>query len=257
MPPIERPQNLVDRARVALDRLFAFEIPHDEVERVRAGDHHRRDRRRIVGALVIVDGDQPVHERARGHQGDVAERAAAHLFLAGEPFAAEALGVADDGVELGVGDRLEHAGGLGEIGRQRLFDQHRHAALHRRHDRLDVQVLVGGDDRGGDFRPRQQLAMAGGDEIGADAGADIAAAIVIELGDADPLDRGMARRHLAAEQPDAAGADDGEPDALGVLLHTFSPARFLALSSAMPEIVSLVSGRSIGVFRSADKSAAL
>ncbi len=118
-------------------------------------------------------------------------------------------------------------------------------------------MLVGGDDGAGDFRPRQQFAMAGGDEIGADLGADIAAAIVIELGDADPFDRGMARRHFAAEQADAAGADDGEADALGALSHTFSPARFFCLSSAMPEIVSLVSGRSIGSLRSADRSAAL
>ncbi len=181
----------------------------------------------------------------------------AHLLLAGEPFAAEALGVADHGVELGVGDRLEHARRLGEIGGKRLFDQHRHAALDRCEDRLDMQMLVGGDDGGGDFRPRQQLAMAGGDEIGADARADIAAAIVIELGDADPFHRGMARRHFAAEQADAAGADNGEADALGVLLHTFKPARFLRLSSAMPEIVSLESGRSTGSLRSADRSAAL
>src|SRR6185437_10642853 len=39
--------------------------------------------------------------------------------------------------------------------------------------------------------------------------------------------------------------------------HTFSPARFLAFSSAMPEIVSLDSGRSTGSLRSADRSAAL
>src|SRR5579862_4357036 len=99
--------------------------------------------------------------------------------------------------------------------------------------------------------------MTGGDEIGADAGRDVTAAIMIELGDADPFHRRMPRRHLAAKQADPAGADDGQPDALGILLHTFSPARFLALSSAMPEIVSLVSGRSMGSLRSADKSAAL
>ena len=152
---IKRPEHLVDRAGVALDRLFAFEIPHDDVECVRAGNHHRRDRRRIVGALVIVDRDQPIHERARRHHGDVAKRAAPHLLLAGEPFAPEALGIADHGVKLGVGDRLEHARRLRKIGGKRLFDQHRHAALDRRQNRIDVKMLVGGDDRGGHFRPRQ------------------------------------------------------------------------------------------------------
>src|ERR1700731_18885 len=99
--------------------------------------------------------------------------------------------------------------------------------------------------------------MTGGDEIGADAGRDVAAAIVIELCNTDPFHCRVPRRHLAAKQADPAGADDGQPDALGVLLHTFSPARFFCLSSAMPEIVSLVSGRSTGSLRSADKSAAL
>jgi len=82
-----------------------------------------------------------------------------------------------------------------------------------------VEVLVGGDDRGGDFRPRQQLAMIGRDEIRADARANVAAAIVIELGNADPFDGGVTRRHFAAEQADAAGADNGETDALGGFLH--------------------------------------
>src|ERR1700685_4403507 len=99
--------------------------------------------------------------------------------------------------------------------------------------------------------------MTGGDEIGADTGGDVAAAIMVELGDANPFHYRMTRRHLAAEQADPAGADDGQPNALGVLLHTLSPARFLALSSAMPEMVSLVSGRSMGSLRSADRSAAL
>ena len=148
---VERAQHLVDRARVAFDRRLRFEVPHAHVERVRAGDHHRRDRRRIVGALVVVDRDQPVHEGARCHQRHIPERAGAHLLLAGEPFAAEALRVADHRVDLGVLDDLEHAGGLREVGRERLLDQQRNAALGRREDRLDMQVLVGRDDRAGDL----------------------------------------------------------------------------------------------------------
>src|SRR5579883_495183 len=120
-----------------------------------------------------------------------------------------------------------------------------------------MQMFIGANKRRGDFGPRQKLAMAGGEIVGANPRRDIAAAVVVEFGDADPLDRGMPRRHLAAKQADPAGANDGEADAFGVPFHAFNPARLRCLSSAMPEIVSLVSGSSIGSLRSADKSAAL
>ena len=119
--------------------------------------------------------------------------------------------------------------------------------------RIDVQVLVGGDDGGGHFRPRQELAVARGDEIGADARADVAAAVGALLRDADPFDRRMARRHLATEQPDAAGADDGEPDTPGVLPHRRPPAA----AAATADSASLLSGRSTGSLSSAEMSAAV
>ena len=187
---VERAQHLVDRARVAFDRRFLFEVPHAHVERVRAGDHHRRDRRGIVGALVIVDRDQPVHEGARCHERDIPERAGAHLLLAGEPFAAEALGVADDRVDPGILDDLEHARRLRQVGRERLLDQQRNAALGGGEDRLDMQVLVGRDDGAGDFGALEQLDVALRDEIGADLRRDFAGAVRVLLGEPDPFTAG-------------------------------------------------------------------
>ena len=67
--------------------------------------------------------------------------------------------------------------------------------------------------------PLDQLDMALRDEIGADLGRDVAGAVRILLGKPDPLHRRMAVRHLAAEQPDAAAADDGEPDVCGLRSH--------------------------------------
>ncbi len=62
-------------------------------------------------------------------------------------------------------------------------------------------------------------------------------------------------------KPDPAAADDGETDVLGLGSHDFtatlSPVRNLALKSATAAMVSLVSGRSIGSLRSADRSAAV
>ena len=94
-------------------------------------------------------------------------------------------------------------------------------------------------------------------------GADFAGAVRVLLGKPDPFDRRMAGRHLAAEQPDAAAADDREPDVGRLRFHDFFIAGLIAravssaLRSAIAEIVSLVSGRSTGSPRSADRSAAL
>ena len=116
-----------------------------------------------------------------------------------------------------------------------------------------MQMLVGGDDDAGDLGTFEQLAVVLGDEVGADLFRDIKPAVVVLLGDADPLHRRMARRDLAAEQPDPPGADDGEPDALGLAsAHRRAPA-----ISATADSVAFDSGRSIGSLRSAERSAAV
>ncbi len=185
-------QHLVDRARVALDRRLGLHVPHDDVERVRAGDHHRRDGLGIVRALVVVDGDQPVHEGAAGDERHVAERAGAHLLLGGEPLAAKALRIADDGVDLGLLDGLQHARGLGEIGRQRLLDQQRQrraraAARMGATCRCSSVAMMAAVTSG----RLQQLAVVLGDEVGADLAADLSGPVGVLLGEPDPLDRGV------------------------------------------------------------------
>ena len=185
----------------------------------------------IVGALVIVDRDEPVHEGARGDQRDVAERAGAAFLLGRQPAAAKPLRIADHGVELGVLDRFEHLFGFDEIGRQRLLDQHRQPALDRHHDRIDVQMLVGGDNGAGHFRPLEQFDMALRHEVGADFLPDFAGAIRVLFGEADPFDRRMARRHLAAEQPDASAADDGEADPFCITTAHRPPPTLLCILS--------------------------
>ncbi len=107
--------------------------------------------------------------------------------------------------------------GFGQVGRERLFDQQRQLALRGEDHRVDVQVLVGGDDHRVDLRAREQLAVIGGDEIRAAFLAHDFAALGIDLGEADPVHLGMAGGELAANQPDATRADDGEADAFGFL----------------------------------------
>src|SRR5262249_21454647 len=119
------------------------------------------------------------------------------------------------------------------------------------------QVLVGGDDRAGDLGSLQQFDVALGHEVGTNFKCDLAGAVRVLLCDADPLHRRMTVRHLAAEQSDAAAADNREADVLGSGSHTLSHLRNLALKSAIAAIVSLVSGRSTGSLRSAERSAAL
>src|ERR1700757_643687 len=155
-------------------------------------------------------------------------------------------------VEPGGGDRFEHARGLSEIGRERLLDQHRHAAFDRGHERIDVEMFVGGDDGAGDFRALEQLAMILSDEVGADLLGDVQAAVMVLFGDADPLHGWMARCDLAAKQPDPAGADDGESDAFCLPSHRLPPT-----ISATAESAAFDSGKSTGSLRSAERSAAV
>ncbi len=114
-------------------------------------------------------------------------------------------------------------------------------------------MLVGGDDGTGDLGPLEQLDMALRDKIRADFGGDLAGPVRVLLGDADPLHRRMAVRHLTAEQPDAPAADDGEADILRGCPH----ARNLELISATADSDWFDSGRSIGSPRSAERSAAM
>jgi hypothetical protein len=174
---------------------------------------------RVVGALVALDRDHARHERAAGHQGDVAERARAHLLLRGQPAAAEPLSVAGHDVDAGLLDRREDARRLFEIGRERLLDHHGKPALAAEHDRIDMKVLFGRDDDGRHFRAAHQLAIVLRDEIGADRLRDFLSALRDALGDPDPLDRRVLSGNGAAEIADAACADDRQANASCRLLH--------------------------------------
>jgi len=71
----------------------------------------------IVGALVVVDGDESIHESTRGHHRHIAQRAGAAFLLGGQPAAAEALRIAYDGVDFGILYGLENPRGFLEVGR--------------------------------------------------------------------------------------------------------------------------------------------
>ena len=105
-------------------------------------------------------------------------------------------------------------------------------------------MLVGSDDRGGYFRPAQQLAMIAGYEIGPDFRGHLPGALRVLLGDADPIDVPMPRRHLASKQPDASCTDDGQADALWLLPHF--RLRNRSLTCAAPVLPTLQSRERLG-----------
>jgi hypothetical protein len=82
-----------------------------------------------------------------------------------------------------------------------------------------MQVLVGRNDRAGDFGPLQELDMALRDEIRADLSGDIAGAVRVFLGEPNPFHRRMAVRDLAAEQAHTPAADDRDPEVFGLRSH--------------------------------------
>ena len=184
-----------------------------------AGDDHRGDLSGIVRALVVVDRDEAIHEGPRGHHRHLAQLPGADLFFRYQPPAPEALRVSDDRIDPRLLDRGEHVRGLGEVGSERFLDQHGQLALQRRHDRIDVQVLVGRNHRGGHFGPLEEFVEVGGDEIRADLLGHELCALRVLLRDADPIDLGVASGEFTANQADASRADDRKSDAFGLFLH--------------------------------------
>ena len=78
-------------------------------------------------------------------------------------------------------------------------------------------MLIGGDDRRGNFGALQQLVIIRSHEIGAYLLRNELRAIGLDLGQTDEVDLRVPRRDFAAEEPDATGADDREADSLGRL----------------------------------------
>src|SRR5205814_485215 len=103
-----------------------------------------------------------------------------------------------------------------------LVDQESQLALEHGEDGIDVKVLVGRDDRSRHLRAREELAVVVGHEVRADFFPDELRAIGLDLGEADKVDLRVTRGDFAAEQTDPPSSDDGEADALGVLLWHFN-----------------------------------
>ena len=111
-----------------------------------------------------------------------------------------------------------------------------------------MQVLVGRDDRRGDFGSREQLPIVGRDEIGANLRGDLLRTVRLDLRQSDEVDLRVSRGDFSADQSDPAAADDGQPDTLGVFLRHQATARTFFASD---------SGSATGSLLSADKSAAM
>ena len=115
-----------------------------------------------------------------------------------------------------------------------------------------MQMLVCSDDRRRHFRPREQLAVIGGHEIGADLLRNELGAIRLDLGESDEVDLGMPRCDLSAKQSDSAGADDGNTDALRILFH-----RLCTPYATARTFLASASGIDTGWLVSAERSAAM
>ena len=74
--------------------------------------------------------------------------------------------------------------------------------------------------------------MAAGYEISPDFRGDLAGAVRILLGDADPIDGAMAGRNVASKKSYAACADDGQADSARLSPHSNSP-RFKVCSNGL------------------------
>ena len=149
---------------------------------------------------------------------DLAQRAGADLFLRHQPAAAEALGVADHGVDAGLLDGGERAADSARsvasgfsisIGSLRCATADSTGSTCRCSSVETTTALTSG--RASSSR-KSVVTKSAPHLLAHDF-----AALGVHLGDADPVHLGVARGELAADQADAAGADDGEADLLGLL----------------------------------------
>src|SRR5262245_3368935 len=88
-----------------------------------------------------------------------------------------------------------------------------------------MRMLVGCDHGCSYFRPREQLTVVGGAEVGSNALGHLVATIRSDLGKTDPSNIRMLHRNLGPDQPDASRSHDSEADRLGRTLgrHLFLP----------------------------------
>src|SRR5215831_3998018 len=204
---VERPnvaEDAVPGARVDLDGLLpgqSVEEPQADVDAVRSGDDHRGKGALLLGPAQGRHGHHAVHEGARHYRRDVPDLAVAYALAGGQEAAAEPLGVADDGVDAAFRDDAEHLLGQDGICRERLLDQQRVPVLKGGEHRLDVRVLVGGDDDRGDFGAPDQLPEVGGQVIGAGAGRERGGEVFLQITDAEPVHPGVLAGQPGADPP--------------------------------------------------------
>ena len=184
------------------------------VEAVRAGDDHGREvgatsvRRRVaIGTMRFMNARATTVV-------DLADAALDELLADALEATPEALRVADHGVDLSRFDGPEHALGVEGVGRERLLDEQRVPMLDAGEDRLDVPVLVGGDDHRRDLGTRDQVAEVARSVVRLHVAGERAHDLLVEVAEAEPADGGVLARQFGADAPDGAAADDGEADLL-------------------------------------------
>ena len=221
IPGAPHRQRLVDRAGIDRHRRLALHQIHRHVERVGARHHHRRQVRPLVGLADGGDRHHAVHEGAGDYRGDVADLAADELALHRLKTAAKPVGVAHHCIGAGVLDCLQHFCGFFGVGRQRFFDEQVEFALAGRQQRADMRILVGGNDRRGDFGTFQQLVVVGGEKIGHGIGRKLLTDLGIGVAQPEPADPRIIARELGPDAPDGTAADDGKADWFARGSHVF------------------------------------
>ncbi len=127
--------------------------------------------------------------------------------------APEALGVADHHIGMALLHRAQHLGGTDRVGGERLLDEQRVALPHGGEHRVDVLVLVGGDDHRGHLGAGEQLLEVAGDEVGGGVGGQRPGDLVVEVAEAEPAERRVLAGQLYADPPDGPAADHRQADA--------------------------------------------
>ena len=221
----DRPQDLINRTGIELDRLLSLHQPHRHIQAVGPRYDHRLQVGPLAGPSERGQGDHPIHEGPGRDRRDVPDIAVAESFLDGQKPSPESVGVADHRIDPALPDGVIHPSGILHIRREGFFNEQTMPSLHGGEDRTHVVVLIGRDDGRIDFPALEQFPVVCRPEIGICLLGNLLGQRLIDVTDAEPPHSGIIPGKDRPYLPNRPGSHNRQADLFSlctIRFHLFS-----------------------------------